>query len=97
MIIVWGSIEAAEDKLHEVRQLSLAHVHRSRREPGCISHSVQADLENPNRLVFVEEWQDMAALQVHFRLAASIDFVQQVSKRAVCPPSIRIFESSQIS
>jgi len=46
MIIVWGSIEARADKVEEAKQLSLDHVRRSRKEPGCISHSVQADVEN---------------------------------------------------
>jgi quinol monooxygenase YgiN len=97
MVIVWGSIEAIADKLEDVVQLSLEHVHRSRNEPGCISHSVQADLENQNRLIFFEEWEDMAALQTHFEVAESGNFVSSVSRLAVGPPSIKIFESTQIN
>jgi quinol monooxygenase YgiN len=96
MIIVWGSIEVLADKLEDVVQLSLEHVHRSRNEPGCISHSVQADLENRNRLIFFEEWEDMSALQTHFKLPESGNFVSNVSKLAVGPPSIKIFESTQV-
>lgn len=96
MIIVWGSVEALADKMEEVAQLSIEHVHRSRKEPGCISHSVQADLENPNRLIFFEEWEDMPALQAHFEVPESGDFVSSVSRLAVGPPSIKIFESTQV-
>jgi quinol monooxygenase YgiN len=54
MIVVTGSVTAREDSLGEISRLSLEHVHRSRGEPGCISHAVHVDCENPLRLVFVE-------------------------------------------
>jgi quinol monooxygenase YgiN len=41
MIVVTGSVTAREDSLGEITRLSLEHVHRSRREPGCISHAVR--------------------------------------------------------
>jgi quinol monooxygenase YgiN len=96
MITVWGSIEAKAGNLEEVVRLSLEHVHRSRLEPGCISHSVQADVENDHRLVFFEEWADMPALQVHFAVPESGAFVASVSALAVGPPQIKIFESTQV-
>jgi Antibiotic biosynthesis monooxygenase len=52
MIVVTGSVTARQDSLAEVTRLSLEHVHRSRKEPGCISHAVHVDCENPLRLVF---------------------------------------------
>ena len=62
MIVVTGSVTAREDSFDEVRRLSLEHVHRSRKEPGCISHAVHVDCENSLRLVFIEQWTDRAAL-----------------------------------
>src|SRR5450432_2599256 len=78
MIVVTGSVMAREDSLGEVRKLSLEHVHRSRAEPGCLSHAVHVDCENPLRLVFVEQWESVAALQAHFALAASRDFARNL-------------------
>ena len=49
MIVVTGSVTARADSFDEVRKLSLEHVHRSRTEPGCISHAVHVDCENPQR------------------------------------------------
>ena len=60
MIVVTGSVTAREDSLDEIRALSLEHVHRSRKEPGCISHAVHVDCENPLRLVFIEQWRRAA-------------------------------------
>ena len=62
MIVVTGSVTARADSFDEVRELSLEHVRRSRTEPGCISHAVHVDCENPLRLVFFEQWADRAAL-----------------------------------
>src|SRR6476646_3526936 len=58
MIVVTGIVTARQDSFDEVRRLSLEHVHRSRGEPGCISHAVHVDCENPLRLVFFEQWAD---------------------------------------
>jgi quinol monooxygenase YgiN len=95
MIVVWGSIEAIAGKFAEAVQLSLEHVHRSRQEPGCISHNVHTDIENGNRLTFFEEWADMAALQIHFAVPESGQFVENISKLAVGPPAIKIYEATQ--
>ena len=71
MIVVTGSVTAREDSFDQMRELSLEHVRRSRTEPGCISHAVHVDCENPLRLVFFEQWADRAALLAHFSVPAS--------------------------
>ena len=38
----------------------------SREEEGCGTYNVYADLEQPDRYVFLEEWVDDSALQRHF-------------------------------
>jgi quinol monooxygenase YgiN len=35
-----GQRDGREDSLDEIRRSSLEHVHRSRKEPGSISHAV---------------------------------------------------------
>ena len=66
MIIVTGSVTAKPGSFEALLEASLAHVHRSRSEDGCISHAVRIDSEEPLKLVFFEEWRDIAALQTHF-------------------------------
>ena len=80
MIVVTGSVTARQDSFDEVRRLSLEHVHRSRREPGCISHAVHVDCENPLRLVFFEQWADRTALLDHFAVPASREFVKALPR-----------------
>jgi quinol monooxygenase YgiN len=93
MILVTGSIVARTDSIDRLLALSLEHVRRSRTEPGCLAHAVHRDVENPLRLVFVEEWSDRGALAAHFAVPASITFVQGVHELAAEPPQIRVYEA----
>jgi quinol monooxygenase YgiN len=95
MILVTGSVTARQDSLGEVIRLSLEHVHRSRKEPGCISHAVHVDCENPLRLVFFEQWADRAALSAHFALAASRDFVRALQPLAAAATTIEIYDATR--
>jgi quinol monooxygenase YgiN len=97
MIIVTGSFIAKEGHFDEALAVSLEHVRRSRLENGCLSHSVQQDVENPLRLVFFEEWADRAALTAHFALPASRAFVKAVTKLAIEAPEISVFEAEIIN
>ena len=96
MIVVTGSVTARQDSFDQIRKLSLEHVHRSRGEPGCISHSVQIDCENPLRLVFFEQWADRTALLNHFAVPASRDFVKSLQTLAAAATSIELYEATRL-
>jgi quinol monooxygenase YgiN len=96
MIVVTGSVTAREDSLSEIRRLSLEHVHRSRAEPGCISHAVHVDCENPLRLVFIEQWTDRAALQAHFAVPASRDFIRTLQPLVAAVPTIELYDAARL-
>jgi quinol monooxygenase YgiN len=96
MIVVTGSVTARADSFDEVRKLSLEHVHRSRTEPGCISHAVNVDCENPLRLVFFEQWTDRAALLAHFAVPASRDFVKALQSLAAAATTIELYDATRL-
>jgi quinol monooxygenase YgiN len=96
MIIVTGSVTARPDTFEALLQASLDHVHRSRTEDGCISHSVQVDCENPLRLFFYERWRDMAALTTHFGVAGSVEFIGAVRKLAASSEPVTLYEASEV-
>jgi quinol monooxygenase YgiN len=96
MIVVTGSVTARQDSFDDVRTLSLEHVRRSRAEPGCISHAVHVDCENPLRLVFIEQWADRAALAAHFAVPASRDFVRLLQSLAAATTTIEIYEATRL-
>ena len=96
MIVVTGSVTAREETLGDVRRLSLEHVQRSRQEPGCVSHAVHVDCENPLRLVFLEHWSDRAALLAHFAVPASRNFVRALQPLAAATPTIEIYDATRV-
>ena len=96
MIVVTGSVTARQDSFDEVRKLSLEHVHRSRGEPGCISHAVHVDCGNPLRLVFFEQWSDRAALLAHFAVPASRDFVRSLQSLAAAATTIELYDATRL-
>ncbi len=96
MIVVTGSILARPSCEERLLQAGQAHVARSRREPGCISHAVHRDVENPRRLVFLEEWGDRAALIAHFAVPGSREFVRLAGELAEEAPQLKIYEAHEI-
>jgi quinol monooxygenase YgiN len=96
MIVVTGSVTALPNSFDEVRRLSLEHVHRSRQEPGCVSHAVHVDCENPLRLVFLEQWADRAALLAHFAVPASREFVGALQSLAAAQAIIEMYDAVKL-
>jgi quinol monooxygenase YgiN len=96
MIIVTGSILARNDSFDEILRISTEHVLRSRAEPGCISHAVFRDTEEPLRLQFVERWTDIDALKVHFGVPASRNFAKEAASLADEPPTLRAYSANEL-
>lgn len=97
MIIILGNVTVQNGQYESALSLSQEHVARSREEPGCISHSVHQDVENPLRLVFVERWTSQDALTMHFAVPASRAFAKAIRALAAEPPSMALYEASEVS
>lgn len=82
MIIVTGSAVMRDETRAEMTAISIAHSVRSRGEPGCIAHNVHVDCEDGDRLVYLEFWQDDAALKAHFAVPESIAFARRLGELA---------------
>jgi quinol monooxygenase YgiN len=96
MIIVTGTAVGTPDTIDELVALSVEHVTRSRAEPGCINHNVHRDVEDPLRLVFLEEWEDADALRTHFGVPDSGVFVERLAALTTEPPSMRIYDATKV-
>ncbi|ROZ63890.1 putative quinol monooxygenase [Ramlibacter sp. WS9] len=96
MIVVIGSASVRGGREEQALALSLEHVKRSRGESGCISHSVHRDAESPSRLVFLEQWEDLASLQAHFQVAASRQFGKALAELCDSPPTLQAYDAGTI-
>ncbi len=93
MLIVTGSAVARDDCFEALLAESHAHVNRSRTEPGCISHAVLQDLEDPSRLFFFERWSDREALDKHFQQPGSTLFVKAIRSLVSESATLEIYET----
>ncbi len=96
MIIVTGTVLAPLESFDEALRLSTEHVLSSREEPGCLSHAVYRDTEDPLRLHFIERWADMAALTAHFAVPASRNFARALAQVAAEPPSMALYDANEL-
>ncbi len=95
MLIVSGVVTARPDSIAEMTSISREHVHRSRREPGCISHHVSIDADEPLRLLFFERWESAEALRMHFAVPASRSFWRRLQELAGDPGEMKIYEAAE--
>ena len=64
-IRVVARIEALPNKVTEVRELLVALVEPTRKEPGCIAYELPQNQKRPTDFTFVEEWTSEEALAAH--------------------------------
>ncbi len=50
----------------ELRELLEGLIEPTRAEPGCIGYRLHSNDADPAEFVFIEEWEDGAALDAHF-------------------------------
>ncbi len=97
MIIITGGVTLKPESREAGLALGSEHSARSRDEAGCLSHRCYIDAEDPNTLHFFEQWADMAAVQTHFAVPESGQFVAKMRELAVSEPEIAIFSAEQVA
>lgn len=64
------------------------------KEPGCERYDFFQSPDEPNMIVFVEEWTTRNDLEVHFKQDAFNQFAATIKDIVSNPPEIRIFEAT---
>lgn len=96
MILITGHIIVRPEHRTKALELGIEHSRRSRAEPGCLAHNCHIDAEDENRIVCVGKWADMAAVQAHFAVPESGEFVRAVAATADTPPVMRIWSAEEM-
>ncbi len=96
MILVAGIVTASADTIGEMLRVSTEHVHRSRKEPGCISHHVSIDADDPLTLHFIERWESIEALKTHFRVPESRAIWKRLQELAAHPGAMHLYEAVEV-
>ena len=96
MILITGTVTASAATIDEMLRVSTEHVHRSRKEPGCISHHVSIDAGDRLTLHFAERWESVEALKIHFRVPESRAMWRRLQELAAHPGAMHIYEVTDV-
>lgn len=97
MILITGHVILTPEHRGRMIALGVEHSARSRGEAGCLAHHCHVDVENPDRLMFVEEWESVDAVRAHFALPASRAFVADMRALSPAPPVMRIYAAEDVT
>jgi quinol monooxygenase YgiN len=67
VLVVIATLPGKPDKREELAAALAKAAAASRGDAGCLSYAFHVDLEDPDRYVSVEVWQDQASLDAHFQ------------------------------
>jgi quinol monooxygenase YgiN len=92
VIVVVGRVRTDAERRERLIEIGQTVARASREEAGCLSYRVCEDTEVENDFVFVEEWQDDAALQAHFATPHIAAFMGAIQEAIVAPPEVKFHE-----
>jgi quinol monooxygenase YgiN len=64
----------------------------AKEETECIHYSLYQDISNPQILTFIEEWENMDALNRHMDAAHFKDLVPKLGEFADGPEDVRLYQ-----
>ena len=93
LITATASVEPASREAYHA--ISRTQVLNSRAEAGCIDYGYYEDAMAPGNFIFVEKWQDQAALDFHFAQDYCLDFIRTARKLAHAITPVEIHHISE--
>lgn len=96
MIMVIARFEAKPGQRDEVVRLAAACIEATRKEAGCISYELMLSTENPDALVFVERWENRAALDAHSKTEHLNTFKETRAPFVEGPSRLALFEAKEL-
>ncbi|QHC26002.1 putative quinol monooxygenase [Streptomyces sp. GS7] len=88
-VVVIAECLAAPGREDRLRTALEAMIEPSLEEPGCLAYSPYADPNRPARMVVVEEWTDLEALEEHFATAHFLHAGQVLDRVPAEPMTVR--------
>ncbi|SDY29003.1 Quinol monooxygenase YgiN [Tindallia californiensis] len=65
MVVIVAKSIVKQGKLEAFKALAQEMVEKSREEEGCITYQLYQDIHNDHVMTFIEEWENMKAVEAH--------------------------------
>ena len=97
MIVIAGYIQMDPDKREPAEVAAREMMEATRREPGCISYTMSADLSDRGRFYIFEEWKDGAALDAHFAAPHMARFREAAAGLGIREMKVQRYEVASVA
>jgi quinol monooxygenase YgiN len=77
-IVVLVSLTLHPEDADTFQERAMAMMAATRAEAGCLEYTFSRAIDNPQRFLITECWQDTASLEAHFATAHMLEFRQSV-------------------
>ena len=96
MIVIAGHVALDPAKREAAITAAREMMGETRREPGCISYTFSADLEEPGRFRIFEEWEGDEALRAHFASPHMARFQKAVGGLGVREMAVQRYDVAKV-
>ncbi|MEM6707851.1 MAG: putative quinol monooxygenase [Pseudomonadota bacterium] len=96
MLIVIARISATAEAIDALTPAIAAMEAASREEPGCHEYTFCRELNEPNTIKIVEQWESADALKAHFAMPHMATFQAEMGKHDLGGVEVRAFEASEV-
>lgn len=95
MVALIAHVSIKPDCINQFLALAEGMLEPSRAENACIAYDYFTKPNNPQQLVFVEEWTDRNGLEEHFQTPHFMAF-QQANKALIDSVQISIYHAGEV-
>ena len=96
MIYVVATLTVKPDARAELIAGAKACIAETRKEPGNIAYDMHESVSDPTRMVFVEQWENAAALVPHGKAEHFKAFGRIAAKCLSAPPKIEVITPEKV-
>jgi quinol monooxygenase YgiN len=93
-LVVIASLPGKPEKREQLGEVLAQAAATSRGDAGCVSYAFHRDLEDPDRYVSVEVWQDQASLDAHFQAPHLAELFGVMGELLAGPPTIATYPTA---
>ncbi|MDW7671841.1 MAG: putative quinol monooxygenase [Bacillota bacterium] len=94
MITIVAKSVLKEGKVEDFKVITRELIEESRKEAGCISYNLYQDVKNHKILTFIEEWEDLEAIELHNVSEHFTRIVPQLSELREGPSEVNLYQLS---
>lgn len=96
MLYVLASITLKPGSLKAVLAAAAPCLQATRKETGCFFYDLHQSVSDPDTLIFVERWQDRAALDAHLKQPHLVQW-REHSQAHIVSRNIEIIENGDVT